>query len=61
MQIKKEHLNTLNQEAKNMLSVWSADILEIWTEVYSLSLAQLVALSSNDADELLRLRTDCKQ
>ena len=60
MQIKKEHLNTLNQEAKNMLGVWSADILEIWTEVYSLSLAQLVAQSSEDADELLRLRNDCK-
>lgn len=61
MPIKKEHLTKLHQEAKNMLCVWSADILEIWTEVYSLSLAQLVAQSSDDEEELTRLRNDCKQ
>lgn len=50
----------LHAEAKNMLSVWSADILEIWTEVYSLSLAQLVSMSMDEPTELLRLRNDCK-
>jgi hypothetical protein len=36
-----EFLKLLKNEAIQMLSQWSADILEIWTEVYAYTVASI--------------------
>ena len=50
-------------ESINMLQQWSADILEIWTEVYTLTLAALTKLKrrSGDTKDLESTYLECKQ
>ena len=50
-------------ESINMLQQWSADILEIWTEVYTLTLAALTKLEkrSGDTKDLESTYLECKQ
>lgn len=47
-----EFLVQIKNESLKMLSCWSADILEIWTEVYAMVLSQIVTrnLDSNKDD-----------
>ena len=40
-------MEELKKEAIVMLGQWSADILEIWTEVYALTLAKIVEKVGN--------------
>ena len=37
-----QYLIEIKSESLKMLQQWSADILEVWTEVYALVLAKLV-------------------
>ena len=53
---KTEYLKLLKDKASEMLNQWSSDILEVWTEVFALTLAKLV---KRDGDTKHCL--DCKQ
>jgi len=49
-------------EAIRMLQQWSADILEIWTEVYTMALSEIVKLNRKQpVAELESLFLECKQ
>jgi hypothetical protein len=47
---KPEYMELLLKEANKMLQLWSADILEIWVEVYALVLKVMIA----EADDTKR-------
>ena len=49
-------------EAIRMLQQWSADILEIWTEVYTMAFSEIVKLNRKQpVAELESLFLECKQ
>lgn len=52
----------IKDECIKMLQQWSADILEIWTEVYTLTLSALTKLKrrSDNLKDLEPIYLECK-
>lgn len=65
VQLTERVLMQIKEQAIAMLQQWSADILEIWAEVYSLTLAGLTKLkrkqTGGDLKELEPAYLECKQ
>lgn len=56
IKIQSKFLVLLEQESTKMLAEWSSDILEIWTEVYAIVLAQL-----NKIEKTEKYNTACRK
>jgi hypothetical protein len=59
--LKRDYSIKLKEESLKMLSLWNQDILEIWSEVYSLALRELMSGAEEEkereglVDECLKL------